>query len=91
MHEAFYPPPDIIEEEDKNEEDLDTLRDDYKKANKEKIRFRKLYHELQERSFHYQAMMSEYEKLYSEFLGKCIKTEKEKVELSLKLQRANWL
>lgn len=36
-------------------------------------------------------MMSEYEKLYSEFLGKCIKTEKEKVELSLKLQRANWL
>lgn len=46
MHEAFYPPPDIIEEEDKNEEDLDALRDDYKKANKEKIRFRKLYHEL---------------------------------------------
>ena len=45
MHESFYPPPEIAEE-DKDEEDFDTLRIDYKLANKEKIKYRKLYNEL---------------------------------------------
>ena len=35
--------------------------------------------------------MQEYEKLYSEFLTKSIKAEKEKMELIIKLRRANKL
>jgi hypothetical protein len=35
--------------------------------------------------------MQEYEKLYTEFLLKSIKAEKEKVEMQLKLKRINWM
>ena len=34
-------------------------------------------------------MCAEYERLYTEFLTKSIKTEKEKMELTLKLKKAN--
>ena len=40
-----------------------------------------MYLELQERCYHYQQMMQEYERLYTEFLTKSIKAEKEKVDL----------
>jgi hypothetical protein len=34
-------------------------------------------------------MMMEYEKLYTEFLTKSIKSEKEKIELKIRLQRVS--
>jgi hypothetical protein len=36
-------------------------------------------------------MMEEYERLYTEFLTRSIKAEKEKVELQHKLRKVNWL
>jgi hypothetical protein len=61
--------------------DSDLLRQEYIKEKAEKTNYRRQYLELQERCFHYQQMMVEYEKLYTEFLTKSIKAEKQKVEL----------
>jgi uncharacterized membrane protein len=36
-------------------------------------------------------MMQEYERLYTEFLTKSIKAEKEKMEMRIKLNRVNWI
>ena len=61
--------------------DSDLVRVEYQKELSEKLHYRKLYLELQERSYHYEQMMHEYERLYTEFLTKSIKNEKEKIEL----------
>ncbi|CDW81842.1 UNKNOWN [Stylonychia lemnae] len=76
---------------DLDPENMDSylLRQEYLREQTEKTQFRNLYLEQQERCYHYQQMMQEYERLYSEFLTKSIKAEKEKMELIIKLRRVN--
>lgn len=75
----------VIDEEANSQGDSNALKQEISKEQMEKRRYRSLYLELQERCYHYQSMMEEYERLYSEFLTKCIKAEKDKMEMSLKL------
>ena len=65
--------------------DQEFLIKQYIRENHEKIKYRRLYNEVQERCLHFQKMMVEYEKLYSQYLERSIKAEKEKVELEIKI------
>lgn len=61
--------------------DTELLRSEYHREQTEKVHFRNLWKELQERSSHYEAMMQEYERLYTTFLTRSIQAEKDKMDL----------
>jgi uridine kinase len=69
---------------DPSQMDLELLKREYIREKGEKKKYRRVYNEVQERCYHYQKMMNEYEKLYCQYLERSIKAEKDKVEIEIK-------
>lgn len=69
--------------------DFDQLKKDLDREHLEKDQFRKQFYESEERVHHFERMKEEYEKLYSEFVKKSIRFQKEKTVLQEKLEKVN--
>ncbi len=65
------------------------FKKDLEREQSEKTQYRRQLFEVKERLHHFERMKAEYEKLYTEFLVKSIKAERDKQQLEIRIQKMN--
>lgn len=70
--------------------EVDGLKKDFDCEQSEKTQYRRQLFEVKERLHHFERMKAEYEKLYTEFLVKSIKAERDKQQLEKRIERMNY-
>ena len=72
-------------------EDYEHLQAEFEREKLEKNQYRRQFFELQERLNHFERMKEEYEGLYTQFLVKSIKAERDKMALERRMARTNYM
>jgi hypothetical protein len=71
------------------DQDVASIKKDLEKEHYEKTQYRRQLYEMKERLHHFERMKTEYEKLYTEFLVKSIKAQRDKQQLEKRIDRMN--